>query len=341
MSFSKQDNAKEPWLVLNLSLLLPGLGQIYAGRINKGVCVLGVYLFLLISNLSLIYDSEDNFKINLILAVLTGILWFWSILDSYLSTRSANSIEFEQERRKNKDPWLAVFLSYIFPGVGHLYLRKWLWGIAILLVFAFLPHTIEVLFTPLILYVAYQMAPVKREQSNKQIFLFSAYVIIIFLFSLGAVFLIKTNLLQAFKIPAGSMRMTLLENDRILVKKSAQFIPNRGDVIVFIYPEDRKRDFVKRVIGLPGEAVEIKDGKILINDNPLNDPKISQRYYYNNGTYGGVGQKITVPSDAYFVLGDNSSSSKDSRYWGFVPKQDIIGKAFKIYWPLARVGMVE
>lgn len=167
--------------------------------------------------------------------------------------------------------------------------------------------------------------------------------------------IIRTFVVQAFKIPTGSMRMTLVEGDIILVNK---FIygakipilnfrlpkvmqPSRGDVIVFVYPQDPKKDFIKRLIALPGESVEIKNGTIYINEKPLLDSVFSQRYYYNRGDFGQEGQKIIVPKGSYYVLGDNSASSQDSRYWGFVPAGNILGKALVIYWPPQRVRIIK
>ena|SRR3989338_4643421 len=166
---------------------------------------------------------------------------------------------------------------------------------------------------------------------------------------------IRTFIIQAFKIPTGSMRSTLLEGDRILVSKlhygpKIPFThlrlpgfsqPKRGDVIVFVYPEDPKRDFIKRLIALGGETVEIKDGRIYINGEAVKISPVENIYYYNRGDYGQVNQKIKVPQDSYFVLGDNSGSSKDSRYWGFVPQGLLVGRAQVIYWPLARIRVIK
>ncbi|MFH1191748.1 MAG: signal peptidase I [Candidatus Omnitrophota bacterium] len=166
---------------------------------------------------------------------------------------------------------------------------------------------------------------------------------------------IRTFIVQAFKIPTGSMRMTLIEGDLILVNKfiygakipftnlrlPAVQPPKRGDVIVFIYPEDKKKDFIKRLVGLPGDLVEIKGGSIYINDKPAPEAIFNQIYYYNCGSLGAQGQKIVVPPDSFFVLGDNSASSKDSRYWGFVPKNNLLGKAITIYWPPQRIKLIK
>jgi len=166
---------------------------------------------------------------------------------------------------------------------------------------------------------------------------------------------IRAFVVQAFKIPTGSMRMTLIEGDLILVNKfiygarvpftklrlPALAQPKRGDIVVFIYPEDKKKDFIKRLVGLPGETVEIKGGSIYINSKPVQEPIFNKIYYYNRGELGGEGQKILIPKDSYFVLGDNSTSSKDSRFWGFVPKENLLGQALIIYWPLNRIRQLK
>ena len=166
---------------------------------------------------------------------------------------------------------------------------------------------------------------------------------------------IRTFFFQAFRIPSGSMRMTLIEGDRLLVNKLIYgpllplihtripgfSKPQRGDVVVFIYPEDRKRDFIKRLIAVGGETVEIKEGDIFINGQEVTDPTIKNIYYYNRGSYGGINQKVEVPRGFCYVLGDNSESSHDSRFWGFVPEAYVIGKAQLIYWPLDRIRIIK
>jgi signal peptidase I len=155
---------------------------------------------------------------------------------------------------------------------------------------------------------------------------------------------VRAFVVQAFKIPSSSMEPTLLVGDHILVNKFIYGIripligkkvfrfskPTRGDVIVFIFPRDRSKDFIKRAIGLPGDTVEIRDRKIYINDRLIEDP---WGIYSSWGptapdTYG---PKV-VPPDSLFVLGDNRNNSQDSRYWGFVPLDDVLGKAFIMYW---------
>lgn len=160
---------------------------------------------------------------------------------------------------------------------------------------------------------------------------------------------IRTFVVQAFKIPSGSMEPTLLIGDHLLVNKflygtTIPFTdlnilpirePERGDVIVFIYPVDPTKDFIKRVVGLPGDKVEVIEKKVYINDKPVEDPyahfadnMIIPKGREPRDNFGPV----IVPQESFFVMGDNRDRSYDSRFWGFVKKSEIKGKAFIIYW---------
>jgi signal peptidase I len=168
--------------------------------------------------------------------------------------------------------------------------------------------------------------------------------------------LIRTFVIQAFKIPSGSMIPTFEIGDRIFVSKfiygakipftdirlPALRQPERGDIIVFVSPEAPKKDFVKRLIALEGETVEIKDGNILINGKVIDGPdSVKANHYYNRGDFGKELEAVTVPKGSYFTLGDNSDNSRDSRYWGFVPKKNLIGKAVLLYWPIQRIRVIK
>lgn len=166
---------------------------------------------------------------------------------------------------------------------------------------------------------------------------------------------IKVFAFELYKIPTGSMRPTLIEGDRIVVVKfifgpRIPFLriclpgfrqPKRGEIIVFISPDDSKKVFIKRLVATGGEMVEILSGKLLINGKLIDKPPVFRRiFYYNKGEYGEENKVIHVPEDCYFVLGDNSALSRDSRYWGFVPKKQVIGKAVLICWPPKRVQFI-
>jgi signal peptidase I len=138
-------------------------------------------------------------------------------------------------------------------------------------------------------------------------------------------------------IPSGSMIPTLYEKDRIIVSKITYRFhqPERGDVMVFRYPLDPKRNYVKRIIGLGGETVVLSDNKLYINDR-----LVSETYLPPDTTFYDFGP-IKVPPESYFVLGDNRMNSQDSRVWGFVERRLVIGKAVLLYWPPDRIGIVH
>lgn len=153
------------------------------------------------------------------------------------------------------------------------------------------------------------------------------------LWALVLALLLRTFVVQAFWIPSGSMIPTLIPRDRVLVSKFWYGFtePKRGQIVVFKYPVDPQRDFVKRVIGLPGEMVEIDNGTVSIDGEPLGEPYIKNHDRFNFGP-------VKVPEDHYFVMGDNRPNSQDSRFWGFVPEENLKGPAFFRYWPLTRIG---
>ena len=138
---------------------------------------------------------------------------------------------------------------------------------------------------------------------------------------------VQTYVVKPFKIPSGSMENTLQVGDMIFVNRFLFTFepPQRGDVVVFKYPENPNQDFVKRLIGLSGETVAISDGKVLINGVEIDEPYIKEPPDDNFGS-------VIIPQDSYLMLGDNRNNSRDSRYWGFLPKSMIKGKAFLIYW---------
>ena len=148
---------------------------------------------------------------------------------------------------------------------------------------------------------------------------------------------IRFFLFQPFYIPSGSMEPTLKPDDRIIVNKFTYRFsqPKRGDVMVFKYPRDPKRDFIKRVVGLPGENLEIKDSVVYINKKAVPQPFLDPGLRF--GSFGPV----DIPDGNYFMMGDNRNNSEDSRVWGTLPRENIVGKAMFIYWPLSRIGLVK
>jgi signal peptidase I len=192
-----------------------------------------------------------------------------------------------------------------------------------------------------------QMSTVLPEQVKKKGLIreYAESIIIAVLLAL----VIRTYLVQAFKIPSGSMEDTLVIGDHLLVSKfvygtKIPFVdkrvltirdPRQGDVIVFEYPEDPSKDFIKRVVGVPGDVVEGKEKKVYVNGKPYENPHevhkekdIIPKEMNPRDTFG----PITVPGGSYFVMGDNRDRSYDSRFWKFVRRDQIKGLAFIKYW---------
>ena len=163
---------------------------------------------------------------------------------------------------------------------------------------------------------------------------------------------VRTWAVQAFKIPTGSMENNLLIGDHLLVNKfvvgpasgERVLLPmrdiRRQDIVVFKYPDEPERDFIKRVIGLPGETVELRNKKVYINGQPLDEPYVhflEPASHSQEITSFDVRERygpVRVPDGQYFVMGDNRDNSQDSRYWGFLPRSYIKGRALMIYWSL-------
>jgi signal peptidase I len=193
-----------------------------------------------------------------------------------------------------------------------------------------------------------------------------------------AVFLIRSFLVEPFKIPSGSMMPTLLVGDFILVNKHTYGLrvpiinntffemnhPQRGDVMVFHYPNDPSMDYIKRVVGLPGDRIEYREKHLVINGQPL-EVAFDSDYEYDAPGLNRVAAKkyreklgsqphdillvndapakdgeIVVPPGHYFVMGDNRDNSNDSRFWGFVPEKNVVGKAFLIWWNFDNFGRI-
>jgi signal peptidase I len=141
--------------------------------------------------------------------------------------------------------------------------------------------------------------------------------------------------IQTFVVVMTSMEPSFHEGERLVVNKAVYFFraPQRGDVVIFEAPNGEQDDFIKRVIGLPGDTVEVKDGAVYVNDIKLEEPYIKNPPSYTMA-------KLQVPEDSYFVLGDNRSHSNDSHNGWFVPRENIIGKAWLMTWPPTDWGVV-
>ena len=256
----------------------------------------------------------------------------------------------------SRSPILAGLLSLLMPGLGHMYAGEAKRGFIIFIValvanpfalsMAFLPYQpLNILFMALIFLIIYLFAiinSVRIAQSCKDVYVLKKYnkwYLYIGIFLLNAFVInpvvggsIKLLFVQAYKIPATSMEPTLLVGDHIMVNK---FIyrngePERGDIIVFEYPPDPSKDFVKRVAGVAGDVLETRNNTVVVNgkEQACKYAKPDSASKIGNRDFG----PITVPENSLFVLGDNIDHSYDSRFWGFVKSDKVKGKVVCVYW---------
>lgn len=272
------------------------------------------------------------------------------------------------KKLKKRRPIIALLLSFVVPGLAQIYngqikkalilcLTALFWGLvsSFLLVLNFFVGisslAIGICFFVFILYDAVHNSSKLKQIVLKPYNKWYFYIIIIlvwdFVISPSYFNVIKRNIVQAYKMPSISMEPALLAGDYLIANKIIYNYKNpvRGDVIVFVYPEDPRKDFVKRVIALPGEKVEIRNRKIFINDKPITNPwgfhiERGGRVMPSRLRRDNYGPKV-VPSNSLFVLGDNRDHSQDSRHFGFVDMSAVKGKVLYIYWSKNknRIGM--
>ena len=148
---------------------------------------------------------------------------------------------------------------------------------------------------------------------------------------------------QPHQVKGSSMYPNFLNEEYLLTDKiSYQFQePKRGDVIVFTAPKNEEYEYIKRIIGLPGETIQIKKGDIFINEKKLLEEYLPDNIKTQSGSFLKESQSLVIPMDQYFVFGDNRAFSSDSRAWGTVPRENIVGKAWLCYWPLDKFGLIK
>jgi signal peptidase I len=174
----------------------------------------------------------------------------------------------------------------------------------------------------------------KMKKYLRTIYEWAALILIAWLLS----FAIRTFLFDTRLVPTGSMLPTIQLNDRVIFDKLFYKFNTleRGDIVMFDPPEisGEKDDLVKRIIGLPGETLEVREGKVWINGEAIDEPYLREKPNYFFGP-------VEIPEDSYFVMGDNRNNSKDSHVWGFLPKENILGRVLVRYWPLDQFGTVK
>lgn len=289
---------------------------------------------------------------------------------------------FPDSETSARKPLFACLLSIAATGVGHIYCGRLVKGLILFFVsFAFGPITVVaagssasplmlaavigslLLMFAIFLYAAIDSALLARRLKSYRLKEYNRWYLYVLLIVVAASYptnfahSIRTHVLQAFKVPSASMSPGILPGDHVLLNKTAYKMqaPRRGDVVIFTYPDDRRLNYVKRIVALPGDSVEIRDNLLLVNDRQLDSPADPASVPYfkpeapqallteENGpaVYPVVVNaakpqnmaRTTVPHGHCFLLGDNRGQSVDSRNFGPVPMADILGRLDYIYWP--------
>jgi signal peptidase I len=343
-------NHKDPWLAVNLSMFFPGIGQVYAGNLSKGIAFFATQIGLLAIAFWSLFNADGNTVTGAIELGIAAIVYLVNILDAHLCVYRQREHEIpEKIPRKHKNAWFAVFVSRILPGLGQIYTNKSISGLLFLVSTLFLLKlddyfsallVIPPLLTASATYHAYITFPQRHKSSYRS--LVAAMAGLVFLGGMAWSYIPPWLNQRMFLIPSESMVPTLQKGDRIFVSKFHDYLPQTGDIVVFKPseaiktldddPSDNLENvyYVKRVIGKPGESIRIDNGIVYINDRALKEDYIASPPDYQWGPQ-------VVPSNSYLLLGDNRNDSFDSHIWGFLPKNYLFGKAYKIYWPPKRV----
>lgn len=283
-----------------------------------------------------------------------------------------------------RKPWLAGMLSLAAAGLGHLYCGQLAKGLILFFIsFAFAPIIVNVAQSSgstlmlsvvmlslgvgfgVIIYAAIDsMLLARRSGGDYRLkeynhwFIYLIFIIVSFGYPTNLSFSIREHVLQAFKIPSASMTPSILQGDRVFLNKLAyrNSAPQRGDVVIFIYPDGRHLFYLKRIVGLPGDTVEIRENQLLVNGVPAQytiQPTLESSHTgvapkqqvvvesINGQSHRILTDKqspdnmlpVTIPHGYCFLLGDNRMESKDSRTFGPVPLVDVKGRVDYIYWP--------
>ncbi|MDD5555735.1 MAG: signal peptidase I [bacterium] len=356
----------EPWRAVFLNSILPGLGEFSAGMPLRGAAFLAGAIGLAAALAARLYAfifvpaAATGVRAIATLAALAGALFLLvvgSFVDAYSGVKRRNrerGLAIPPDRRKA--PWLSATLSRFVPGLGQLYNGRYAAaglhaGIWLLLLF-FL-HA-SWLFAAAGVLAVLSMASAYRDASriNGGAETFrgafgplprAAVAAVIVAGCLPLPALTGPHLFRVHRIAGGAMRPGLLPNDRIIVDTALYRLGGirRGDVALFKAPDRPGQYYTKRIVGMPGETIEIREGKIIIDGEPLVTGGVIDRIPYRNyGTCCLPGETVRIPEGRYFFLGDRIENSLDSRFYGPIPLGEFGGRAVKIVRPRRRAGPV-
>jgi signal peptidase I len=339
---------REPWLAALLGITFPGAGHYYAGARGAGAALVAITLAVMAFSVWAFVAPSGPVAAGWAgIALLLGLLVF-SAYDAHRRCARDMSPEFAAEYKVTRDAWRAVFLSALFPGLGQFYSGRALPGIAFLLAGMIAALAKD---WPLVLGYVVLRGGAMHDAGQAQVLrrgspyaTARAVVAGLTLFAAGQLTLaaiVRTRLIQAFRIPSASMAPILSVGDRLFVDRTRGGRAEVGDMIAYRYPLNTALSYVHRCIAVEGQTIEIRDRVVRVDGRVLEEPYVTHVDPHVRPGDEDARDNLapfTVPPGNVFVMGDNRDNANDSRYWGPVPTRNVLGRACKIYWPLARAG---
>ena len=351
-----KNTGKEPWVAVILSIVIPGLGQFYGLRMARGIVMFLFVNLSLYGGLWQIVDVDGNTKLGYILSCIGIASYIFNVFDAFSVIKKYEPNWLTEVRGSSKDPFLALFLNYVVPGIGHFYARKKSSGLIFILAYiAFLTFEIRQSFDMPFYFIIIRNVLVGpsgydafRVAKARKTYFTKVRLLVFLLVASGLCFDMAWNVsdkkyLASLIVKGRSCSPTIQDGDILLCAlykrndiRRGNFVSIRGNSVTDYY------NFTKRVVGFEGDTIEIKNGSIYLNGKQSDVGRIPPFKYVSDSScfYACEGHPFEVPAGYVFVLGDNPELSKDSRQMGPIEKSRIMGVEYKIIWPLSRIGKI-
>lgn len=332
-------NPREPWLAVNLSSVIPGLGQVYCGAKARAALFFLSVTIPEMAAVVLVLAPSGSMVLALTLLLIAMALHVIILFDAHRCAQRMNTAEFEELRKSTSDGWRAFFWTRVFPGLGHLLMRQYVFAAISFLVCLGVMGLVPESWPPQIAFLAvsviaacHALLAARKRRSISMAALPTLLACIAAPVVLAL--LVRAQVVQAFRVPSSSMEPTLQVGDRMFAERIGRRAPERGQIVVLKSPTDG-RAFVKRCVAIAGDTVEVDEHVFRLNGEIQKEayvqhlPQIERRFRAG---------PFVVPRDHFFVPGDNRDNSMDSRHWGSIPIERAVGRVYKLYWPPWRAG---
>lgn len=338
---------REPWLAALLGITFPGAGHVYAGARAAGLAQAAAAVALVAAAAGCFYAPRGSVVLGW---VALGLLIALNVFSSAAAHRLAagrEEPEVSAGRRGRKDAWKAVFLSGLFPGIGQFYSGRPLQGVAFVVAALLASLADRLPLAPLYALVrgaamleAWSFGDSRRRSPDRLARGVVIAVALLFAGQLTLIAYVRGHWVRAFRVASGSMAPTLRPGDRVFVDLTRRGRAGAGDVVAVPRPGQPKQLYLYRCIAVAGQIIEVRDKIVRVDGHALEEPyarHVDPEVRPEAGPRDNM-PRFTVPEGHVFVMGDNRENSNDSRFWGPVETRTVVGRAYKVYWPLDAAG---